>query len=53
MFSLKDLQTLPERVFDLFGHIDKMQEMADCGYKAAQENHTWKSRAEYIKECYL
>lgn len=53
MFSLRDLQTLPERVFDLFGHMDKMQEMADCGYKVAKESHTWKSRAEYIKECWL
>ena len=53
MFSLKDLATLPERVFDLFGHVDRMQEMADCGYHSAQENHTWKSRAEYIKECFL
>lgn len=53
MFSLKELQTLPERVFDLFGHISHMQEMADCGYRAAKEGHTWKNRAEYIRECYL
>ena len=53
MFSLKELGTLPERVFDLFGHMDKMQEIADCGYFAAKENHTWKNRAEYIRECYL
>lgn len=53
MFSLKELQTLPERVFDLFGHISHMQEIADCGYHAAKEGHTWKNRAEYIRECYL
>ena len=53
MFSLKELQTLPERVFDLFGHISHMQEIADCGYHAAKEEHTWKNRAEYIRECYL
>ncbi|MGN0350682.1 MAG: glycosyltransferase [Roseburia sp.] len=53
MFSLKDLASLPERVFDLFGHITHMQEIADCGYHAALENHTWKSRAEYLVECYL
>ncbi len=53
MFSLKELQTLPERVFDLFGHVVHMQEMADCGYLAAKQNHTWKSRAEYLAECYL
>lgn len=53
MFSLPELGTLPERVFDLFGHMQSTQQMADCGYRAAKENHTWKSRAEYIKECFL
>ena len=53
MFSLKELQTLPERVFDLFGHSSHMQELADCGYRAAKEGHTWKNRAEYIRECYF
>ncbi len=52
MFSLEDLRELPERVCDLFGHLKKAQEMADCGYRAACENHTWKSRAEYIIECF-
>lgn len=53
MFSLKDLATLPERVFDLFGHMKSTQEMADCGYLAAKTGHTWKSRAEYLIECFL
>lgn len=53
MFSLPELGTLPERVFDLFGHMQSTQQMADRGYRAAKENHTWKSRAEYIKECFL
>lgn len=53
MFSLPELGTLPERVFDLFGHMQSTQQMTDCGYRAAKENHTWKSRAEYIKECFL
>lgn len=53
MFGLEDLGTLPERVFDLFGHMDRAQQMADCGYRAAKEGHTWKSRAEYIAECFL
>ena len=53
MFSLKDLGTLPERVFDLFGHGERMQEMADCGYEATKSGHTWKNRAEYIRECFL
>lgn len=53
MFGLEDLGTLPERVFDLFGHMERAQQMADCGYRAAKEGHTWKSRAEYIAECFL
>lgn len=53
MFDLEDLGTLPERVFELFGHMDRAQRMADCGYRAAKEGHTWKSRAEYIAECFL
>lgn len=53
MFSLQDIWTLPERVFDLFGHVSHMQEIADCGYQAAKERHMWKNRAEYIKECFL
>lgn len=53
MFSLKDLRALPERVCDLFGHMERTQQMADCGYLSAKENHTWKSRAEYIRECFL
>lgn len=53
MFSREELATLPERVFGLFGHIQDAQQMADCGYRAAREHHTWKSRAEYIEECFL
>lgn len=53
MFSLKELQSLPERVFDLFGHMQSTQQLADCGYHAAAKGHTWKNRAEYIVECFL
>ena len=50
MFPLKELETLPERVFGLFGHMEKAQQIADCGCQAARESHTWRSRAEYIQE---
>lgn len=53
MFPLPELRTLPERVFDLFGHLERAQEMAETGYDTAQKHHTWKSRAEYITECFL
>lgn len=53
MFSLEELGAMPERVFDLFGHMDMAQQIAECGYQTAKERHTWKSRAEYIAECFL
>jgi len=53
MFKRRDIAMLPERVCDLFGHMERTQEMAECGYRFAGENHTWKNRAEYIVECFL
>ncbi len=53
MFSLDDIKNLPERVFELFGHMTKTQEMADLGYAGAKRRHTWENRAEYIRECFL
>ena len=53
MFRREDILTLPERVYDLFGHIQRTQEMADCGYELAKKSHTWKNRAEYIIECFF
>lgn len=53
LFKRNEIAALPERVFDLFGHMDKLQEMAECGYSFAKERHTWKNRAEYIVECFL
>ena len=53
LFKRNEIASLPERMYDLFGHIDKLQEMAECGYSFAKERHTWKNRAEYIVECFL
>ncbi|MBQ8278563.1 MAG: glycosyltransferase family 1 protein [Roseburia sp.] len=53
MFKRSEIATLPDRVCELFGHIERAQEIADCGYHFARENHTWKNRAEYIVECFL
>ena len=52
MFSLKEIQSLPDRVFALFGDLASTQQMADCGYLAARADHTWKNRAEYLLECH-
>ena len=53
MFSRNEIRTLPDRVFDLFGHMQSTQKMADCGYQSAKEHHTWKSRAEWIREAWM
>lgn len=53
MFSRNEIWTLPDRVFDLFGHMQSTQKMADCGYQTAKEHHTWKSRAEWIQEAWM
>ena len=53
MFSRNEIRTLPERVFDLFGHMQSTQKMADCGYQSAKEHHTWKSRAAWIREAWM
>ena len=53
MFSRNEIRTLPDRVFDLFGHMQSKQKMADCGYQAAKEHHTWKSRAAWIREAWM
>lgn len=53
MFRRNEIATLPDRVCDLFGHMERTQEMANCGYEFARENHTWKNRAEYIIECFF
>ncbi len=53
MFRRQDLYTLPDRVCDLFGHMERAQEMADCGLAFARDRHTWKERAKYIAECFL
>jgi len=53
MFRRSEIATLPDRVCDLFGHMERTQEMAEYGYRFARENHTWKNRAEYMIECFL
>lgn len=44
VFSLKEIYRLPEMVKALLDHTDDTQQMADCGYRAAAEHHTWKNR---------
>jgi spore maturation protein CgeB len=53
VFELNDIGSLPEKVFDLFGHMNRTQEMADRGYEAAKARHTWAARAEAIEAAFL
>ena len=53
MFKRNEVATIPDRVCDLFGHMEQAQEMADRGLAFARANHMWKNRAEYIMECFL
>lgn len=49
-FQLEKMQELPELVFILLEHQGELQRRADCGYRMAREEHTWKNRLETILE---
>ena len=53
LFKRSEVMLLPDKVCDLFGHMERTQELADRGHAFARENHTWKKRAEYMVECFL
>ena len=44
-YSLCELEKLPELVKGLLQDTDRMQHIADCGYKNAADHHTWAHRA--------
>ena len=46
MFSLKTLNTLPEKVKDILLDDTKRNAIARNGYIYAKKNHTWDIRAE-------
>lgn len=47
-YSLDALEELPDIVKDLFGQLEKMQRIADHGYKTALAHHTWEQRAKEL-----
>ncbi|MBD5502612.1 MAG: DUF4422 domain-containing protein [Lachnospiraceae bacterium] len=49
-YSLSVLEELPGVVKELLEQPDKMQEIADNGYKKALTHHTWVRRAEELAE---
>lgn len=50
MYSLEQMERLPDIAGDLLAHPDKMQEIADGGYEMAQAGHTWAHRAKRLHE---
>lgn len=45
IYSLSEMEKLPEIAGALLEDVDKMQSIADSGYQLAQEGHTWAHRA--------
>lgn len=52
-FSLPQIQRLPEQVQNLLDHPDRMEQIAENGYRYAKSHHTWWQRADYIYRTYL
>lgn len=48
IYSLKEIEKLPELADELLQNEEKMQEIADEGYKMAKKYHTWEQRVEEI-----
>lgn len=48
-YSLTAIDQLPEMIQSLLDNPEKMQKIADAGYKKAKQEHTWASRAEALE----
>lgn len=48
IYSLKELEKLPQLAEELLRDEGKMQKIADAGFEMAGKYHTWKQRAEEI-----
>lgn len=48
IYSLSELQRLPELAEELLQNEGKMQEIADAGFEMAKKSHTWAHRAKEI-----
>lgn len=50
IYSLKQMERLPEIAAGLLADPDRMQKIADGGYIMAKEGHTWAHRAQQLHE---
>lgn len=52
-YDLKEMELLPEKVSSLLQNPEKMDSVAQNGYRLAMENHTWLKRAETLYQMLL
>ncbi|MCH5253900.1 MAG: glycosyltransferase family 1 protein [Lachnospiraceae bacterium] len=50
IYSLTQMEDLPEMVYGLLANPPKLQEIIDNGYKMAKEAHTWEHRAAILHD---
>lgn len=50
LFDLENIEQMPERVKALLADEEKMQRMADQGYRMAKSAHTWAHRADFLSD---
>ncbi len=48
MFTLQEIDRLPEIVHRLLIHTDEAQDIADCGYRSAIKSHRWINRLRKV-----
>ncbi|MDE6406138.1 MAG: glycosyltransferase [Lachnospiraceae bacterium] len=48
LYSLAEMERLPETAKELLADVDRMQAVADGGYELAQAGHTWAHRAKVL-----
>ena len=52
-YDLKEMELLPQKVSSLLQNPEKMEFIAQNGYRLAIENHTWLKRAETLYQILL
>ncbi|MGN0153921.1 MAG: glycosyltransferase [Lachnospiraceae bacterium] len=52
VYSLKELNSLPERIQYYLNHLEEAEEIARNGYNWAKENHLWSNRAEQLLQIF-
>ncbi len=48
LYTLEDIEQMPERVKALLANEDRMQQIVDQGYAMAKRSHTWAHRADFL-----